>query len=192
MDTRLTPDGFFWIRDGVLSEEFCKGLIAKFEECPDKRPGKTLAGYEPERKASTDLFLTNHPSFTSEDRTFFECLSQNSQDYIQQLAHNPWKGNQEDTGYNMQRTEPGQQFVWHTDFSAECDRNRIRTATFIWYLNDIEEGGQTEFTNGISVQPKTGRLLMFPADFSVIHRGVSPVSQTKYIVTGWFWQAIRD
>ena len=190
MDTRLTEDGFFWMRDSVLSTEFCQDLITKFEECPDKKPGVTLSGPRPNHKISTDLMLTGHPEFCEEDRAIYTTLTMNARDYAGQLKHNPWKGNPNDTGYNMQRTLPGEYFAWHSDFYASIEKNMVRTCTFIFYLNDITEGGQTEFSNGVSVVPQTGRMLMFPADFSVCHRGVSPEKETKYIVTGWFHQAI--
>mgnify|MGYP003340195431 CR=1 FL=1 len=151
MDTKLSPDGFFWMRDGVLSPEFCDALIAKFEGCPDKHKGITLDGYLPAMKTSTDLMLSVHPDFEEEDTTIYTVLSLHARDYNAQLSHSPWKSNLRDTGYNMQRTEPGQQFIWHTDFFANVEKNEIRTSTFIFYLNDVEEGGETEFANGIII-----------------------------------------
>lgn len=192
MDTQLTPDGFFWMRDEVLSPEFCQELIEKFEDCPDKGPGQTLSGYNPNSKTTTDLMLSGHPNFTEEDRTLYLSLSLNLRDYMGQLKYRPWKGPFGDTGYNMQRTEPGQFFNWHTDFFADPWKNTVRVFTFIWYLNDINgPGGYTEFCNGLTVQPKTGRFLVFPSDFANMHRGVSPEKETKYIVTGWFHQPIN-
>jgi len=63
--------------------------------------------------------------------------------------------------------------------------HRMRVLTFIWYLNDIEEDGYTEFMDGTKVQPKTGRFCLFPATWEYHHRGYPPKSQTKYICTGW-------
>lgn len=191
-DTKLTEDGFFWMRDGVLSPEFCETLIAKFEACPDKGPGRTLSGYQKNMKTSTDLMLSGRPEFQEEDRTLLLSLEMNSRDYLSQLSYLPWKGPFGDTGYNMQRTEPGQYFNWHTDFFADPWANFLRVYTFIWYLTDVKgEGGYTEFANGIKVQPKIGRMFIFPSEFSAMHRGVSPVSDTKYIVTGWTHQPIH-
>lgn len=190
MDTKLTPDGFYWMRDGALSPEFCEALIAKFEACPDKAPGRTLKGYNPEFKVSTDLMLSGHPEFREEDETLHLSLTLNMRDYIDQLTHRPWKGTFGDSGYNLQRTLPGEYFNWHTDFFADPWKNIIRIFTFIWYLNDVPgPGGYTEFCNGITVQPKAGSILFFPAEFSNMHRGVSPET-TKYLVTGWIHQPI--
>ena len=58
--------------------------------------------------------------------------------------------------------------------------------TYIFYLNTLKgRGGETEFLNGPKVRPVTGKLLIFPASWDCVHRGVSPVSETKYIATGW-------
>jgi hypothetical protein len=191
MDTKLTDDGFFWMRDGVLSPEFCEGLIAKFEECPDKGPGQTLSGYNPKSKTTTDLMLSGREDFREEDETLYLALTLNVRDYFDQLQYRPWKGPFDDTGYNMQRTLPGEFFNWHTDFYADPWANLVRVFTFIWYLNDVPgEGVYTEFCNGVRVEPKAGRMVVFPSDFANMHRGVSPETSTKYIVTGWMHQPL--
>ena len=54
------------------------------------------------------------------------------------------------------------------------------------YLNDIPNGGGTEFKfyPDFKVNDKKGLSLMWPTDFTHTHRGV--VSEyEKYIVTGW-------
>ena len=54
------------------------------------------------------------------------------------------------------------------------------------YLNDVKEGGETEFLyQHKRYQPKEGTLLIFPAGFTHTHRGNPPISNDKYIVTGW-------
>ena len=55
---------------------------------------------------------------------------------------------------------------------------------FLWYLNDVTEGGETEFCDlGIKVAPRTGRLLMFPPYWMFQHAGRPPVSNDKYILS---------
>ena len=40
--------------------------------------------------------------------------------------------------------------------------------------------------NGIKVQPRQGRMLLFPATWCYIHRGAElKGTQNKYIITGW-------
>ena len=59
-----------------------------------------------------------------------------------------------------------------------------RYLVFLWYLNDVEEGGETEFVDlGLRVQARAGRLLMFPPYWMYQHAGLPPVSNDKYIVS---------
>jgi hypothetical protein len=58
----------------------------------------------------------------------------------------------------------------------------------MFYLNDMPAGeGETEFIyQAIKVPPTQGSLLIWPASFSHVHRGLTVYSKPKYIVTGWF------
>ena len=60
-----------------------------------------------------------------------------------------------------------------------------RKLTFIWYLNDIKDGGYTEFIDGTKIKPEVGKLVIFPASWEFLHRGVPPKSEDKYLCTGW-------
>jgi hypothetical protein len=63
---------------------------------------------------------------------------------------------------------------------------RSRVLVFTLYLNDVEEGGETEFLYlSKRVQPKTGRMVIWPAGFTHTHRGNPPLKGDKYIITGW-------
>lgn len=85
----------------------------------------------------------------------------------------------------LQKIQPGQGFhFWHCE--AFDRRSSTRLLAFQVYLNDILEGGETEFVfQDIKIQPKTGTLLLYPAGFTHTHRGNSPTNETKYIITGW-------
>ena len=55
------------------------------------------------------------------------------------------------------------------------------------YLNDVEEGGETEFLyQKLKVKPRKGTILIWPGSYTHLHRGNPPMSD-KYIATGW-WQ----
>jgi len=59
-----------------------------------------------------------------------------------------------------------------------------RYLVILWYLNDVAEGGETHFPRlGISVAPRTGRLLMFPPYWMYQHEGLPPRSGAKYIAS---------
>ena len=74
---------------------------------------------------------------------------------------------------------------WHFEDSGMNVCHRILAWTI--YLNDIEEGGETEFLyQSIRCKPTAGKIVIFPANFLATHRGNPPLSNTKYILTGWY------
>ena len=86
----------------------------------------------------------------------------------------------------IQKTCPTQGYhAWHCEHDAnEYTIDRILAWTL--YLNDVEEGGETEFLyQSLRFKPKTGTFVLFPAHFTHTHRGNPPLSGVKYIATGW-------
>lgn len=77
---------------------------------------------------------------------------------------------------------------WHCEVFPEAGRHEAlhRTLLFMFYLNDVAEGGQTEFYyQQRAIQPKAGRMVIAPAYFTHTHRGCTPTSGDKYILTSW-------
>ena len=85
----------------------------------------------------------------------------------------------------IQKTLPGQGYhVWH--FEDGSPANMARLMTFIVYLNDVEDGGETGFLYySKRFKPKTGTALLWPSGFTHTHRGNPPLTGEKYIMTGW-------
>jgi hypothetical protein len=77
---------------------------------------------------------------------------------------------------------------WHSEVYPQAGHNDAlhRIMLFMFYLNDVEEGGETEFYyQNLKVKPKAGRMVIAPAYFTHTHRGNVPVSNDKYILTSW-------
>jgi hypothetical protein len=54
------------------------------------------------------------------------------------------------------------------------------------YLNTLTDRGETEFFyQNHFEEPKEGKLVIWPSDWTHLHRGVPSLTQTKYILTGW-------
>ncbi|MEH6435243.1 2OG-Fe(II) oxygenase [Massilia sp. DD77] len=77
---------------------------------------------------------------------------------------------------------------WHSEIypqNASCETLH-RVLLWQFYLNDVDEGGETEFLyQGRKVAPKKGRLVIAPAGFTHTHKGHVPKSGDKYIATSW-------
>lgn len=77
---------------------------------------------------------------------------------------------------------------WHSEiYPKKNDTEPLhRTLLFMFYLNDVIEGGETDFYyQRKSIKPKKGRMVIAPAGFTHTHRGNVPVSSNKYILTSW-------
>lgn len=90
------------------------------------------------------------------------------------------------TSMKIQKTLPTQGYhLWHVEHGKGF-YTEPRAFVFSIYLNDVEEGGETEFLNfSLRVKPKTGRIVIWPAGFPYVHRGNPPLSGEKYLLTSW-------
>ena len=90
--------------------------------------------------------------------------------------------------FNLQRYAPGEGFKrWHCDWtiSDEATEPVHRVLAWILYCNDVPNGG-TEFHWQAHHEPaERGKLVIFPAGPSHIHRGRVSEEHTKTIATGW-------
>ena len=198
MDVRQLSD-FIWTRDNVLDKEYCDHLIQKFESDDRKKPGATgkYGHVNKDRKDSTDLPMI-HAEWKDEDKVFFNSLSDNLNHYFEVIGEihhdmipNSEEENLSDYGFLMKRYEPDGYYHWHHDYMTDNNLG-TRLLTAIWYLNDVSMQGCTEFIDGTKVQPKTGRLVIFPASWMYLHRGCCPQDQRKYIVSSWFYHKSKQ
>ena len=182
---------FIYIQKDALPRSFCNNVIQKFELDDRKRQGQVGSGVRLEIKRSCDLSITGKEDWKSYDEAFFKSLNNALKEYLkfipQEFIEFKALGRfEDDTGYQIQKTQPGDYYIWHHD------QTKTRLVTFIWYLNDVKNGGYTEFIDGTRIQPEAGKLIIFPATWDFLHRGVSPKTETKYICTGWVHAEMLD
>jgi prolyl 4-hydroxylase len=101
-----------------------------------------------------------------------------------------------------QRYMPGQEFQPHHDWfhpgtsywDLEMARGGQRSFTAMAFLNDVEAGGTTDFTEiGIGLEPKAGVLLVWnnalpngQTNPMTMHAGRPVIAGQKYIITKWY------
>ena len=181
-------DNFVGVYENAYSQDFCKEVIEYFET-------SQLAGRSFTRQEDNSGVLKMQKDDTTVlgdlghalrlirpfNTTFWECYAQYSNKY-DVLKTSETHSN---FVFKVQKTEIGQGYhVWHYESGTRPYSNRLLAWTL--YLNDVEEGGETEFLYCPKrIKPKTGTLVIWPAGFTHAHRGNPPLSNTKYIVTGW-------
>jgi len=182
---------FIYIQKDALPKSFCDNVIQKFELDDRKRQGQVGSGVRLDIKRSCDLSITGKEDWESYDQAFFKSLNDALKEYLRFIPEEYLQSRalgrfEDDTGYQIQKTQPGDYYIWHHD------QTKTRLVTFIWYLNDVKDGGYTEFIDGTKIQPEVGKLIIFPSTWDFLHRGVSPKTETKYICTGWVHAQMMD
>lgn len=195
------------VRENVLDRQFCEEIIQKFDGDDRKVEGSVeyvseegiySPSLDSNLKKSYDLNITGIENWEEEDEIFYKSFNSNVKDYFEYIdTFSPLQGeksaighgitNFKDRGYLIRSYEKSDgYFHWHNDFSYDKNHG-LRMLTLIWYLNDVVEGGETEFIDGTIIKPKVGQLLIFPTSWYMVHRGKMPISNKKYIVTGWLY-----
>lgn len=187
-------ENFVGIYDDCFTDKFCDDLIEYFEWC--QKNNRTFSRPEDERIKKDDSTSLN-PVNTQEisfsypniqgfigefnDKFWNQCYKEYIANYsvlADYEKHTIYT-------YKLQKTLPaGGYHIWHSEDGAK--NFAFRTGVYILYLNDVEEGGETEFLyQQMRVAPKKGRLVIFPPNYPWAHRGNPPLSGVKYIMTGW-------
>jgi hypothetical protein len=194
MSKKSKYENFVGIYDGYFSEEFCDNLMAHFEW--SKRNNRTFARLEPEKIKKDDSTLLNPTTieeinfimpniegFIGEFNNVF--WNQCYKEYLDKYSILQDYGQHTIYTYKLQKTLPaGGYHVWHSEDGVKTMSQRI--GVYILYLNDVEQGGETEFLyQSMRVSAVKGRLVIFPPNFPWAHRGNPPLTGEKYILTGW-------
>lgn len=186
--TEHFPAAYISVVDQVVPREFCLKLIEKFEANEDSV------------QVNTDLENVRHFKEVNISQHWHD-----EHEMFVTMVQNAWKHYKTENGieyniqwptqfgyehFRMKRYLPNgkDEFGIHTDVGSYGSARRF--LAFMWYLNTVEEGGQTQFgykhtEPRCSVPAMQGRLLMFPPLWTHPHWGCKPLSGPKYIVTGY-------
>lgn len=158
--------------DNLLREDECRQLIALAEE-----QGFESAGVR------TQTGQQAMPSVRNNERTLFE-----SPGWVQRLWDGlastalPTLDGQHAVGLpkdlRFYKYSPGQRFKMHKD-GPWTEGGHTSRLTFLVYLNDQFEGGETDFRD-FKIEPKAGRALLFIHD--TWHEGAVVTEGMKYVL----------
>lgn len=175
----------YYISNNKVSDD----LINFFENSKQQRQGLCNKGVDKSIKDSTDVNI--HPmqsKFHVELTNYLNELEKCLQVYKDKYEYcyydtAAWYIND---NYNIQKYTPNQAYhQWH------CERGNLETSNrhLVWmtYLNDVKEGGETEwYYQKLKVKPEKGLTFIWPTDWTFTHKGYAPIKQNKYIITGWY------
>lgn len=179
----------------VLSPSSCQDFIKTFEESDLKKPGVLYGpggSSSNSGKVSTDISFTpdylRDPVWGPLLEQVVSILDRGKRDYITRFktAFDKLDDFQLDSQMNMQRYLPNQGF---TSYHCERAGSKYSNRVLVWmiYLNTVNDCGETEFYfQHHFEQAQEGKLLIWPSDWTHLHRGIPSPTETKYILTGWF------
>jgi hypothetical protein len=187
------------IYEEIIPSDFCDETIKQFEAaisggfCIERQSSEGVSS----SKKSDIAYGSTMSAMCNEAAGKMEALSGDGALFVHRVMKNIYQDYKNTFGIlddvkdvaifhiKAQKTSPAQGYhVWH--FEADSIPTATRLLAFIIYLNDVNDGGETEFLyKSMRVSPKKGSVVIFPCGFAHAHRGNPPLSGDKYVLTGW-------
>ncbi len=172
------------VYDDVLDVNLCRNAIKIAEGTEterwdqDGRPSFNMINITLEAEKN------NHHEWTKIHNELIIAIKYASERYMIEMELNdrfPPKNTIEQIRLKHYEANGIDRFDTHVDIGDHDSARRFLVLFF--YLNDVEEGGETVFNSlDYSVKPKQGSVLIFPPTWMYPHAGLKPVSNDKYIV----------
>lgn len=180
-------EDFILCDEAKVPEEICKGLIRDFENNSTfhKEGSFGIGKINPKYKKCTEVYLYDDLA-----EEIFEVFGDYLISSVEKYQETYPSVNIMDAWgvcpiFKIQRYKPGEGYF--AEHSEHSKINSTRVLAWMIYLNDVRDGGYTEFPNqNKKFQPRVGDTLIWPAYFTHSHRGITSHTETKYIMTGWF------
>ena len=140
-------------------------------------------GFKIDDNLQSEFMLTNvDPTYGFVQNELVGCINHYIDQYEETLMDN-YK--LQPMYHKIQKTSPAQGYhAWHHEQGPNVIMQRVLVYTL--FLNDVEEGGETEFLwQHKRIPARAGDVCIFPAHFTHPHRGNTPLKGDKYIMTGW-------
>lgn len=178
---KYNSSNYISVYDDTLKKEYCNHLIEKFEFY--KQQHRKI---KDNQMSFTEINMNQHNDW----KEYIKVLMLNVyKKYIEKYVsdHNinlhkqwPQKYAYEEIRFKKYELNNKDDFKEHVDVYDHPSAKRF--LVFFLYLND-NEGGHTCFPDfNIKVQPKAGRMLMFPPQWTHKHKAEKPKIKPKYIL----------
>lgn len=190
--TNINPN---FIGTFQIDTNLCDKIVDFFNENKSlQSKGETVNGVDEAKKKSIDIGINpknlSKPEYQNL-KIYFDHLFNCYSDYRAQWPFLNEIFKKVDIGsFNIQMYSPGGHFS-----KLHSERTSIKTLhrlfAFMTYLNEDFDDGETFFEHySLSVKPKKGKTLIWPAEWTHAHKGNMVNNGSKYIITGWLNIAI--
>jgi hypothetical protein len=171
----------------IDNDNLCDRLIGYHSINPSKFTGTIGRGVDLDVKNSTDCRLLNDDPelFTDYYSILQKCADQYIKKYTMADRYSAWRIGE--PAHIQHYTPDGGFYTWHAERTNTMPNIITRHLVFMTYLNNITDGGETEwYYQKIKIKPEKGLTVIWPADWTFTHRGIPSPTQDKYIITGWY------
>jgi len=179
MENKLTS--FIQVYDNALTEKECETLIELFENNKNLHEIYTSDPIFSRLNlhANADKLLAHKDLITLMELRFKYFNNLYRKEYKDWVPYCERYENIRIKKYNNNNTD---EFKNHTDANSPDTAHRY--LALMVYLNDVEKGGETEFSYlNLKIKPKMGRILIFPPFWMFPHAGLKPISNPKYLLS---------
>ncbi len=183
-DLRLTE--LIRVYDDAIDPALCRRAIELFEQDTDGQFRRPRQGTWVENIVTRNP----RPEWRELEKAFVENMVRHLRDYasVPQARMLSRKISGAFEHLKIKKYRAGETSADHfpLHFDAFDHKTSVRIVAFLWYLNTLDEGGETVFpVLGPRIAPREGRLVVFPPMWMYEHSGEPPLSADKYIVTSY-------
>ena len=186
MDQQYYIDNHIGIFKNFMTDELINSYLTFFKNCEEQ--GAVYPRVEDETVVSDnaiDTIRDTNVAMTYNNKPFIDMFFKDVYPlYVQKYSYLKKLATHNILEVKIQKTKVGEGYhFWHCENAEMKARNRI--LAFMVYLNDVTEGGETEFLyQSVDLNQKKIHTSL-ASQFTHVHRGNPPLSNDKYIITGW-------
>ncbi len=174
----------------IKNDNLCKEIINFFENnVMLQKKGLVASGIDQNQKRTTEIAIAPKDLKKQEFKYLNNYVNELFNCYLDYQIQWPFLKDvikEVHVGsFNIQKYFPGDHFS-KVHSERTCLETSHRILAWMTYLNDVDNGGTTNFTHyDVKVKPEIGKTLIWPAEWTHAHSGEVVNSGVKYIVTGW-------
>ena len=167
---------YITVYDDVITSKSCDDLVNFFEKNVEKSFKE-----EKKDKSFQELNLQYFPQYRDETNELFKSFVDKYQK-DNNIPNSCWPSSYELENTRFKKYLPNSNDGYNLHTDATIRETSTRFLAFFIYLTDNELGHTSFPTRDIKIQPKKGKLLMFPPNFCYPHIGEKVTDKPKYII----------
>jgi hypothetical protein len=184
-------DRFIYEKENLLSDDICKDIIESCEQYFEEQ--KLLNDNKEEKepiRLDIALYSINNEFWSKIKDKITSKIINVMKEYYSKFDEDIYHLNKLHKelvieNITLNKYLPNKETITNIcDFNI-CEEKYYRILSYVFYLNDINNGGESIFENGIIIKPKQGKVVLYPSDWLFTRREEKIITDSKYIITGW-------